>query len=71
MGIIAFIEKGGVIRKILEHLGLWERPQLSPPRGLFPQKLEKFLESLSPQQAKQIKASSDSLFWEEVPVFED
>ena len=70
MEIIAFIEEGGVIRKILEHLGLWERPQRSPPRRLLPQKLEKFLESISTRQVQQVKASIDSLFWEGVPVFE-
>jgi len=71
MEIIAFIEKGGVIRKILEHLGLWERPQRSPPPRLFPHKMESFLQSLTPPQAQQVRASVDSLFWDDVPVFED
>jgi hypothetical protein len=34
-------------------------------------KLEKFLESLSPQKAQQVRASADSFFWDDVPVFED
>jgi hypothetical protein len=70
MEIIAFIEQPAAIRKILQHLKLWDRPQRSPPRRLFPNKLEKFLETLSPRQAQQIKASTDTLFWEDVPVFE-
>jgi hypothetical protein len=70
MQIIAFIEQPAAIRKILQHLKLWNRPQRAPPRRLFPHKLEKFLKSLSPRQAQQIKASTDSLFWEEVPLFE-
>jgi hypothetical protein len=70
MEVIAFIEEAKAIRKILQHLKLWDRPQRSPPRRLLPKKLEKFLETLSPRQIQQIKASTDSLFWEEVPLFE-
>ena len=70
MEIIAFIEQPAAIRKILQHLKLWDRPQRSPPRRLFPHKLENFLETLSPRQAQQIKASTDTLFWEDVPIFE-
>ncbi len=40
MQIIAWIEQSEVIRKILRHLDLWERPQRSPPPKLFPHKLK-------------------------------
>ncbi len=65
--IIAVIEQSSVIRKILQHLDRWEQPQRAPPPRLFPQKLESFLASLSPQQAQATRASSDALFWDEVP----
>ena len=61
------IEQSSVIRKILQHLDRWEQPQRAPPPRLFPQKLERFLASLSPQQAQATRASSDALFWDEVP----
>ncbi len=48
MHIIAWIEQSEVIRKILRHLDLWERPQRSPLPKLFPHKLETFMASLSP-----------------------
>jgi len=70
MEIIAFIEEWTVIRKILQHLGLWDRPQRSPPPPrLFPHKLEAFLGTLSPRQAQQVQASTDSVFWDDVPVY--
>ncbi len=69
--IIAVIEQSSVIRKILQHLDRWEQPQRAPPPRLFPQKLESFLASLSPQQAQAIRASSDALFWDEVPDWPD
>ena len=71
MQIIAFIEQPAVIRKILRHLQLWQRPPRSPPPPLFPLKLETFLASLTPRQAQQIRASTDSIFWDDVPVFRD
>jgi len=71
MEIIAFIEQPAVIRKILRHLQLWQRPPRSPPPPLFPDKLEAFLASLTPRQAQQIRASTDSIFWDDVPVFRD
>ena len=46
MEIIAFIEEWTVIRKILKHLGLWERPQ-----------------------RRQVRASTDAVFWDDVPVY--
>jgi hypothetical protein len=50
MEIIAFIEEGAVIRKILQHLGLWDRPQRSPPPPRpFPYKREAFLATPSPR----------------------
>jgi hypothetical protein len=69
--IIAVIEQSSVIRKILQHLDRWEQPQRAPPPRLFPQKLESFLASLSPQQAQAVRASSDALFWDDVPIWED
>ena len=55
MHLIASIEQPEVIRKILRHLGLWERPQRSPPPRLFPHKLETFTASLSPRRAQEIR----------------
>ena len=65
------IEQGSVIRQILQHLDLWGEPQRAPPPRLFPHKLERFLASISPQQAQAIRASGDALFWDEVPTWED
>lgn len=70
MEIISSIEQPHLIRRILRHLNLWERHGRSPPPRLFPRKLQAFLANLSPRQAQQLQASSDSLFWDEVPVFE-
>ena len=67
--IIAWIEQSEVIRKILRHLNLWERPQRSPPPRLFPHKLETFVASLSPRQAQEIRAYTDAVFWDDVPVW--
>ena len=69
--IIAVIEQRSVIQQILQHLDLWELPQRAPPPRLFPHKLETFLASLSPQQAQAVRASSDALFWDDVPIWED
>lgn len=33
MRIIAFIDQPDVIKKILDHLGLWEEAQAPPDRG--------------------------------------
>ncbi len=65
--IIAVIQPGSVIREILQHLDLWGEPQRAPPPQLLPHKLERFLASLSSQQAQAVRASSDSPFWDEVP----
>ena len=56
-----------MIRKILQHLRLWEPPQRSPPPPLFPLKLEAFWATLTPRQAQQVRASTDSAFWDDVP----
>ena len=71
MEIIAFIEEPEAIRRILQHLGLREFPARSPPPRLFLHKLEAFLASLTPKQAQLIRASTDSVFWDEVPVWTD
>lgn len=71
MHIVAWIEGAAVIRKILQHLGLWERSPRSPPPRLIPHKLEALLATLTPQQAQRVRASTDSLFWDDVPVFND
>ena len=71
MQIIAWIEQSEVIHKILRQLNLWERPQRSPPTKLFPHKLETFMASLSPRQAQEIRASTESVFWDDVPVWND
>ena len=64
--IIAVIEQPQSIRQILAHLKLGQRPQRALPPRPFPQKLESFLAELSPQQAQAVRASNDSLFWDEV-----
>ena len=69
MEIIAFIEEWTVIRKILQHLNLWERPPRAPPPPLLPHKLGSFLATLSPRQRQQVRASTDSVFWDDVPVY--
>ena len=70
MQIIAFIEECSVIRKILQHLNLWEHsPRSPPPPRLLPHKLEAFLATLSPRQAQQVRASTDSVFWDDVPIY--
>ena len=68
MEIIAFIEEWSVIRKILRHLNLWEQPRRAPPPPLLPHKLDSFLATLSPRRRQQVRASTDSVFWDEVPV---
>ena len=71
MEIMSCIDQPGVIHRILRHLNLWERPQRSPPPRLFPHKLDAFLATLSPRQAQQIRASTDSVFWDDVPTYPD
>ena len=71
MSILAFIEDPRVILRILQHLGSWQRAQRSPPPPLLAHKLEAFLATLSPTQAQQVRVSTDSIFWDDLPVFED
>jgi hypothetical protein len=69
MGIIAFIEDWAVIRKILRHVNLRERPRRAPPLPLLPHRPETFPGTLSPRRAQQVQASTDSVFWDDVPVY--
>ena len=36
MRVLAFIEEAAVIRKIIDHLGLWDVPKRPPKRGREP-----------------------------------
>ena len=65
------IEDWAFIRKILQHLNLWERPPRPPPPRLVPHKLEAFPATLSPRQAQRLQASTDSVFRDDVPVYHD
>ncbi|HUV12988.1 MAG TPA: hypothetical protein VMY18_05040, partial [Acidobacteriota bacterium] len=65
MRIISFIEEAAVIRKVLQHLDLWERPPQparlwrgSPPPSLFPRKLEAFLATLYHRALKPLMDNS-------------
>ncbi|MFQ5741623.1 MAG: transposase [Acidobacteriota bacterium] len=69
MEIIAFIDQPQTIRKILEHLNLWATPPRAPPTPLFAHKLEEFLASLTPEQARRAQVSTDSIFWDDVPTY--
>ena len=40
-------------------------------RGKGTHKLDAFLATLSPRQAQQIRASTDSVFWDDVPTYPD
>ena len=71
MEMISCIDQPEVIHRILRHLNLWERPQRFPPPRLFPHQLDAFLATLSPRQAQQIRASTDSVFWDDVPTDPD
>ena len=52
-----------IVRQILQHLKLWEKPQRAPPPPLFSHKLDQLLASLSPEQAHQLQRSTHSIFW--------
>jgi hypothetical protein len=69
MEIIAFIEEWSVIRKILRHLNLREQPRRAPPPLLLPHKPETFAVTLSPRRRQQVRASTDSVFRDEVSVY--
>ena len=71
MKIVALIEQPQIIRQILNHLKLLEKPQRAPPPRLFSQKLDQLLASLSPEQARQVQISTDSIFWDDVPAWPD
>ncbi len=62
------VEDWAVIRKILQHLNLRERTPRSPPPRLPPYKPEAFPATLSPRQAQRFRASTDSVFRDDVPV---
>ena len=38
---------------------------------LFAHKLNQLLASLSPEQARQLQLSTDSIFWDDVPTWPD
>ncbi len=71
MKIVAVIEQPETIRQILQHLKLWDGSQRAPPPRLFAHKLDQLLASLSPEQARQIRLSTDSIFWDDVPTWPD
>jgi hypothetical protein len=67
---VGFIEQTAVIRKIFKHLDLWEQSaRTPPPPRLFPHTLEAFLATLSPRRRQQVRPSTDSVFWDEVPAY--
>ena len=68
MEIIAFIEEWSVIRKMLRHLNLREQPRRAPPPPLLPHKPDSFPATLAPRRRQQVRASTDSVFRDEVPV---
>ncbi len=41
------------------------------PTRLFAHKLDQLLASLSPEQARQVQLSTDSIFWDDVPTWPD
>ena len=54
-----------------ERRSSWEWLLRSPPPRLFPHKLEALLASSSSRQAQQIRASTDSVFCDDVPTYLD
>ena len=71
MKVVALIEQPEIIRQILHHLKLWDGSQRAPPPRLFAHKLDQLLASLSPEQARQVQLSTDSIFWDDVPTWPD
>ena len=71
MKVVAVIEQPKIIRQILQHLNLYESSQRAPPPRLFAHKLDQLLASLSPEQARQIQLSTDSIFWDDVATWAD
>ena len=71
MKVVALIEQPEIIRQILHHLKLWEARERAPPPRLFAHKLDQLLASLSPEQARQVQLSTDSIFWDDVPAWPD
>ena len=71
MKVVALIEQPEIIRQILHHLKLRESSQRAPPPRLFAHKLDQLLDSLSPEQARQIRLSTDSIYWDDVPTWPD
>ncbi len=71
MKVVALIEQPEIIRQILHHLKLGEVSQRAPPPRLLAHKLDQLLASLSPEQARQIQLSTDSIFWDDVPTWPD
>ncbi len=69
MQIIAFIEQPAVIRKNPSASAALGTPTSFSTSYSFPPKPEAFLASLTPQQAQQIRGSTDSICWDAVPIF--
>jgi hypothetical protein len=43
MKVISVIEDEDVIKKILKHLGLWDRKARPPPKPTAPQKIDEYI----------------------------
>ena len=71
MKILALIEQPETIRQILQHLKLWEVPSAPHRPDSLLTSLDQLLDSLSPEQARQIRLSTDSIYWDDVPTWPD
>jgi len=62
MKVISVIENEDVIRKILKHLGLWDRKASPPPRGKTVSK------TIIDYSQSQLLLSDDYLYYDEEPA---
>jgi hypothetical protein len=65
MKIISVIENEDVIKKILKHLGLWERKARPPPKG------KRIIEPTIDYSESQLPSSDDYLYYDEEHPVED